>query len=299
MPCQRRRKSLQSLLLWIVLFLVHLAAVVDASMAAAVARHKNQTPPTTATTMEDVPGVPFLVEFIGRKLYEALDRPKYRVRKGGLASHGMFLVRLLDPYRFSPACRVDSSRLCDGIFHFPLCQFYIYMTIGTMPNEENTIFLLNILCNLLYATSILIGFLLLPRGTMLIGTLVTLFVGPVLVLILLGSAALIVAAFAVYPMASVLSMWLFFFLTSQMAQVICRKLGLDRDKDGVCNLLDLLHFAASTKWGTMIGLPQLYHLLHESTKDPFQEIHRRLDGIERSTKSLDQNLNKSFNDKNE
>jgi hypothetical protein len=56
-------------------------------------------------------------------------------------------------------------------------------------------------------------------------------------------------------------------------------------------MLDLLHYAASTKWGSRLGLPQLYRMLHESTMDPFKEIHRRLDEIQNSTRSLDVSLN--------
>jgi hypothetical protein len=165
------------------------------------------------------------------------------------------------------------------------------MTIGQLPNEANTIVMLNIICNLLYSLGILIGFVYLPRTYMLIGTLATLFIGPALVLLLLGSLALILIAFSVYPITSVLSMWTFFFLTSKVAQVLGRHLGLDQDKDGDCDMLDILHYAASTKWGMQLGLPKLYKMLHESTMDPFQAIHRRLDEIQDSTRSLDESLN--------
>jgi hypothetical protein len=165
------------------------------------------------------------------------------------------------------------------------------MTIGTLPSETNTIVFLNIVCNQLYSLCILAGFLFLPRGYMLVGTLATLFVGPALVLLLLGSVGLILLAFAIYPISSVLTMWTVFFLTSRLAQVLGRYLGLDQDKDGDCDLLDLLHYAAATKLGIRLGLPQLYRMLHESTMDPFKEIHRRLDEIQNSTRSLDNSLN--------
>jgi hypothetical protein len=164
------------------------------------------------------------------------------------------------------------------------------MTVGKLPNEEATIVFLNMVCNLLYGISILAGFRFLPRGGMLIGTLVTLFVGPALVLILLGAAVLMLAAFAVYPVTSVFSIWVSFFLTSQLAQVMGRRLGLDHDGDGDVDMLDLLHYAASTKWGKILGLSKLHKMLHESTMNPFQEIHRRLDEIQHSTRSLDISL---------
>ena len=94
----------------------------------------------------------------------------------------------------------------------PKYRLYLRMTVGKLPNEETFVVSLNMICNLLYGVAILVGFLLLPRGFMLLGTLATIFVGPALVLILLGSTALVAAAFALYPVASVLTLWLFFFL---------------------------------------------------------------------------------------
>jgi len=165
-------------------------------------------------------------------------------------------------------------------------KFYIYMTVGKLPDEKSTIILINMVCNLLYALSILLGFLFLPRGYMLVGTAVTLFVGPALILILLGTVALMLVAFAIYPVISVFSMWVLFFLTSHLAQVLGRRLGLDHDGDGDVDMLDVLSYAASTKWGQWIGLPKLHKMLNESSMDPFQEINRRLDEIQDSTQAL-------------
>jgi tetrahydromethanopterin S-methyltransferase subunit G len=123
---------------------------------------------------------------------------------------------------------------------------------------------------------------------MLVCTLLTLFVGPALVFVILGSAILVLAAFAVYPIISVMVIWLGFFFTSQLAQAIGRKLGLDKDKDGDVDFLDVLHYAAySTQWGKSIGLPKLYKMLNDSTMDPFREIHRRLDEIQHNMDSVD------------
>lgn len=111
--------------------------------------------------------VPFLVEIIGKRIYAAINRPKYK--------------------------------------------FYIFMTIGTkLPNEQDAIIMLNMLCNFLYSVSVFVGFLCLPRGTMLLLTLVTLLVGPALVLLLLGCLAMTVVAFSLYPMRSVFCLWLYF-----------------------------------------------------------------------------------------
>jgi hypothetical protein len=171
----------------------------------------------------------------------------------------------------------------------PKYKFYIYMTIGKLPDERSTIIFLNMLCNILYGVAVLAGFLFLPRGYMLIGTALTIFIGPALILVLLGAVVLILVVFALYPVISVSSMLVFFFLTSQIAQVMGRRLGLDHDKDGDVDMLDLLSYAASTKWGKVLGLPKLHRMLNESMMDPFQEIHRRLDEIQRSTRTLNQN----------
>jgi len=167
----------------------------------------------------------------------------------------------------------------------PKYRFYIYMTVGKLPDENSTVALLSTLCNVLYGLFVLIGFMVLPRGKMLFLTMITILIGPALVLILLGCAAALIAAFAMYPITSVSTVWLFFFLTSHIAQALGRKLGLDSDNDGDVDMLDLLHFVAKTRIGTWLGLPQLHAWLDDATRDPFQEIHRRLDRIQEQTDS--------------
>ena len=169
----------------------------------------------------------------------------------------------------------------------PKYKFYIYMTIGKLPNEQSTIALLSTLCNVLYGCCVWVGFLFLRRDYMLLGTLLTLYVGPAIILILIGLLGLMLAAFAIYPVTSVFVMWLFFFLTSQLAQTLGQYLGLDVDEDGDVDFLDLLHWFASTKVGKFLGFPALYEVLNKLNRDPFQEIHRRLDQI---TEHIDQSL---------
>jgi hypothetical protein len=168
----------------------------------------------------------------------------------------------------------------------PKYKFYIYMTIGTLPNEENTIVFLSTICNTLYGLSVLFGFLFLPRGPMLVATLCTLWLGPALVLLLLGCVGAVVAAFALYPIASVTVMLAWFFLTSKIAQTLGKRYGLDHDKDGDVDWLDCLHFFAETDLGTSIGLMRLHDLLNSATQDPFQEIHHRLNEIDRNTREI-------------
>lgn len=142
----------------------------------------------------------------------------------------------------------------------------------------------------MYCTTVLVSFLIFPRGLVLFGTLCTIFVGPALALVVLGAIALVIGAFALYPLASVLTMWLIFFLTSQCAQVIGKRLGLDVDEDGDVNMLDLLHFLSNRPFGRAIGLPRLYSILKESSLNPFDQINRRLDDLQQSTRSLGDNI---------
>lgn len=178
----------------------------------------------------------------------------------------------------------------------PKYKFYIYMTIGTLPNETNTIVLLSTLCNILYGISVLFGFLFLPRGPMLLASLATLWIGPGLVLILLGSIACVVAAFAMYPITSVAVMCAVFFLTSKLGQTIGKRLGLDSDGDGDVDWLDVLHFMARTEIGSSVGLMRVHELLNQANQDPFQEIHHRLNDIDQNTKTIGSSRNVSLGD---
>jgi hypothetical protein len=162
----------------------------------------------------------------------------------------------------------------------PKYKFYMFMTIGRF-NEEHTILVLSSLCNVLYVTLILVGFLLQPRNRMLIITALTLYVGPVIILLGLGALIILVGCFAFYPVYSVIIIWIWFLLTSQVAQLIGRYLGLDTDADGNVDLLDFLYYCATTNWGRSIGLLHLHAtIVKYATKfDPLQEIKERLDQI--------------------
>lgn len=165
----------------------------------------------------------------------------------------------------------------------PKYKFFIYMSVGSLPNEKDTIVLVSTICNVLYGISILIGFLFFRRGPMLMFSIATLWIGPALVLIILGSLGLMLAAFALYPMTSVSVMILFFFLKSQVAQTLGKRFGLDSDQDGDVDWLDLMHVLAKTELGGAIGLLELHDFLHQCKEDPFKEIHRRLDRIHENT----------------
>jgi energy-coupling factor transporter transmembrane protein EcfT len=161
------------------------------------------------------------------------------------------------------------------------------MLYGAIPSEAAVIVLLNTLCNLLYCGTVLLCFIFLPHGYVLLATtLVTVLVGPALALVVLAVLGGIVVAFALYPLTSVLFLWTVFFLTSHCAQVLGKSLGLDVDKDGNVDLMDLLHYLATKPLGRAVGLPRLYRLLKESSLNPFDQINRRLDELQQSTRSL-------------
>ena len=214
-----------------------LCLLVSLLIVAVDARRRQNRTSTSLTEEEDeVPRVHYLVEMIGKELYAAVSKPKYK--------------------------------------------FYIYMTVGSLPNEQNTILLISTICNVLYGSAMLAGFLLFQRGPMLLFTLATLWIGPALVLILLGLVAGVLAAFAFYPLASVAAMATWFFMTSQLAQQLGKQLGLDSDGDGDVDWLDLLHALSKTSLGETLRLGQVHEFFNQIQMDPFQELHRRLDRME-------------------
>ena len=76
--------------------------------------------------------------------------------------------------------------------------------------------------------------------------------------------------------------------------MIGRQLGLDQDKDGDVDMLDLLYFLANTRAGKHIGLQNLHDRLNRLSQDPFQAIHRRLDQIKERMDSESDLLSKSI-----
>lgn len=164
------------------------------------------------------------------------------------------------------------------------------MLVGGLPSEDATIVFLNALCNLLYGISIFVGFLLFPRGYMLVVSLLTLFIGPAVILVAIGVSAGVLVAFTTYPVVSVLVMWTFFFLTSKIAQVLGRKCGLDHDGDGDVDLLDLLHWLAQTRVGRALDLAEVHAMFNDSSLEPLREINRKLLDIQSETQTIGKRL---------
>jgi hypothetical protein len=198
----------------------------------------------------NVPQPHYLVDKLGREIYQVVNGPKYK--------------------------------------------FYIYMTGRKLPDERSTIAFISTVCNVLYGICVWFGFMFLDRTYMLLGTLLTLYVGPAIILVFLGFVGGALAAFAVYPIVSVLVMWILFFLSSQIAQTLGKYLGCDSDDDGEIDYLDLLHWAASKRLGKLLGIPAVYKFLNKLQTDPFVEMHKRLDRILEMQERITHNKDKEI-----
>ena len=115
---------------------------------------------------------------------------------------------------------------------------------------------------------------------MLIFTAATFPVGPSIVLILLGALLGLQLCFITNPSASVGTIWVLFFLPSQLAQRIGIYLGFDQDKDGDVDILDLLDCVARTAPGKILRLNAVHSYLNEPRHNPFDDLVRRLDRID-------------------
>lgn len=213
-----------------------------------------------------------------RKPKQDIDVPSATVEDGIPEVHYLFELIGREMYAF---------------VNCPKYRFYIYMMGYSLPDERTTIVALSTLSNVLYGCSILIGFIVFPRGQMLIWTLFTLYVGPAFILLFIGAHVALLVAFAMYPVTSVLCVWLWFFLTSQCAQVIGKYFGLDQDKDGDVDVMDLIYYLSRTKVGKHIGLEILHDKLNNMSMDPFQAIHNRLDLIQKKMDSESELLSKT------
>jgi hypothetical protein len=175
----------------------------------------------------------------------------------------------------------------------PKYRLYVYLLTGFQLEKQATITILSTICNLLYCVAILLAFLgvgHVSRTTVLVCTLLTIYIGPAIVLI--GFAALmgVLAAFALYPICSVLSIWLWFFLTSQAAQIIGHRLGLDMDKDGDVDSFDVLAWASKQWWGKYFWLEHVHGVLNAiySGSDVPVRLGKIEGHLEKYGKQLDQ-----------
>jgi hypothetical protein len=190
-----------------------------------------------------------LVEIIGQMVYEKFDAPKYRV--------------------------------------------VLYLTTGLQLDKQATVALVSTLCNVLYCLLILGGFLgcgplgVLGRQRMLAFTVLSLYVGPALVLIFLAAGGGVLALFALFPMSSVVAITICFFLTSTVANRVGVALGLDQDKDGDVDFADVVKWAALRPWGRALRLDLLHAVLNHVLNER-SAMEQALAKLERIDRKLDE-----------
>ncbi|KAL1525000.1 hypothetical protein AB1Y20_019876 [Prymnesium parvum] len=168
----------------------------------------------------------------------------------------------------------------------PRCRF-VYRLLGLSLEEHAAVFAVRTFCNLAYCLVVLCGFLLFDQHKMIAITLITLPVGPTIVLGLVAALVGTLVAFAFFPITSVAAMLCWFVITSRACQSLGLYLGLDKDEDGDVDLLDLLAEIARTRVGTKLGLSHLHAWLNKPT-DPLKLIEQKLESLERKLEFIRQ-----------
>ncbi len=176
-------------------------------------------------------------------------------------------------------------------FDRPKYHVSVYLTLGYRYDEDTAVYLVASLCNWLYGVFVLWGFAKFSRSRMLVFVALTFPVGPSIVLILLGLLAGLQLCFITNPSASVGTIWVLFFLPSQLAQRIGIYLGLDKDKDGDVDILDLLDCVARTPVGRVLRLNHVHSYLNAPRHNPFDDLVRRLDRIDSKVSAAPGKLN--------
>lgn len=178
----------------------------------------------------------------------------------------------------------------------PKYRFYIYMVMGAKLERQQTIAFISTLCNLLYGVCILLGFLGIggiSRSSMLIFSMLTVLIGPAIILILLAGTVAVLAAFAFYPTVSVSVVWLCAFSTSRAGQMLGRRLGLDKDKDGDVDMLDVLAWAAERSWGKALRLDRIHAFLNPLAVDLPGQVRKIMAKLDQIDDKVDRSVKKS------
>jgi hypothetical protein len=158
---------------------------------------------------------------------------------------------------------------------------------STVFDEETIVLYVSWICNVLYGLLIVLGFWILPRERMLFITIATAYVGPALILIGIGGIFYCITCLALYPLTSISVIWIWFFLTSRLAQLIGLYYGLDSDNDGDVDLFDLLHYLATrTRIGQQLRLHKLHTYFNNRPKNPFDELHDKIDSLTHKINTL-------------
>mmetsp|Transcript_23679 Transcript_23679/g.71015 ORF Transcript_23679/g.71015 Transcript_23679/m.71015 type:complete len:245 (-) Transcript_23679:29-763(-) len=173
--------------------------------------------------------------------------------------------------------------LAHAVFEYfdqPKYHVAVFLTLGYRYDEDTAVYVVASLCNWLYGVLVLWGFATYSRSRMLVLVALTFPIGPSIVLIFLGALAGLQLLFVARPMASVAALWVLFFLPSQLAQRLGLWLGLDADRDGDVDVLDVLDFFAETRLGVLLRLRGVHTYLNAPHHNPFDHVIARLDRID-------------------
>lgn len=176
--------------------------------------------------------------------------------------------------------------LATALFEFldrPKYRFYLWATFGVSLDERSTVAGVTLLCNFLYVVIVLSLVLVVPRAHWLVGTAATFFVGPAVVLAILGCIVGSLVVFALYPMTSVAAVWLACFLQSRLFQQIGLRLELDVDHDGDVDSMDIVKALAKTRLGRRLKLDAIHQFLNtvqaKTTQARLETIESKIDDI--------------------
>jgi len=129
------------------------------------------------------------------------------------------------------------------------------------------------LSNIVYVGLMLYGFARLPANFMLVLGLLTLFIGPLIA----GWAMRILAAgfstAAYAPVVIIVTAWMVVFLKSALFQTFALALGLDQDRDGDVDGMDVLHWFASTRCGQWLYLADVHRVLVKIPSTSLSDQH--------------------------
>ncbi len=166
--------------------------------------------------------------------------------------------------------------------------------VGIKLDEQSTVLVVSVICNLLYCTAILLGFLWFDRNLMLVVVLLTFAIGPVIIFVILGLGVAFIVLMAFCPMITVAGIWFFHFLHSNAIQNLGKWLKLDEDKDGTVDIADFVAWAAEKWWGKWLGMTLLKSeidaaraksldaIIKKCIDSKFKELSAKIDELKKS-----------------
>ena len=186
-----------------------------------------------------------------------------------------------------PAIEQETPRMQSGFVGYlghklwgkiPKHHWLYKRVIGNAIDEKKIDEFLTIVCNFLYCFVVFIGFLYFPIDTMLFVVIVTLPVGPAIVLFALVLLVVPMVLMALYPMCTVAVIWAFHFLRSRLWQKLALFLKLDVDGDGTVDWADLIELIGRTYLGSRLGFQRLHrYICEEREHSLLARITKRID----------------------